>query len=442
MRPMLALLVVLTADACTKREPSSSSAIDGAASASTPSSGSSTADASTSSGAGAPSVVNLLHHTDALITLSSRVDNPRDYPEHLVDGKPATAWNGKTGDLRAWIEVKLDPRVHVTAIAITAGFDKGDLFEKNLRIKTLRIERDGAPPKDVDLDVDDRRPQRIAVDGPGGTWKLTVVDTKPGKNPAWKEIVVSELQVLGTAPPGVLRSESKLPKMAVAPGNKPPPLPASIGEVTFEGRSGPSLAAICAEWKAEVLAVVKREQLAGNGLEGFDANEVKCARSDAPPFEGTLPHEWSLSSAANLKFFDGVASKDDQYLVLERKDGVTVAGPLYSSANDIGDSPMPGYWRAGMGISRGAPVLLVAYVAAWHSPYESSEADALHVEYAGRVCRIDATRVTCDQPIPTVFRVDRLDGARGAAFKTAPRSIFPPIDPATGTLKPWPDFAP
>src|SRR5437762_2709242 len=80
---------------------------------------------------------NLLVTTAAEVTVSSRVDNPRDFPEHLVDNKPETAWNGKTGDVNAWIEVKLDPRVHVAAIAITCGFDKGDLFEKNLRIEKL-----------------------------------------------------------------------------------------------------------------------------------------------------------------------------------------------------------------------------------------------------------------------------------------------------------------
>jgi hypothetical protein len=88
---------------------------------------------------------NLLLHTDAHVTLSSRVDNPRDYPEHLVDGKPGTAWNGKTQDTHAWIEVELDVRVHVDSIQITAGFDKGELFEKNLRISKLRVTRDGHP---------------------------------------------------------------------------------------------------------------------------------------------------------------------------------------------------------------------------------------------------------------------------------------------------------
>src|SRR5689334_7769770 len=52
----------------------------------------------------ATAVVDLLHHTAAAIAVSSNVDNPHDFPEHLVDGKRDTAWNGRTGDLvGAWI---------------------------------------------------------------------------------------------------------------------------------------------------------------------------------------------------------------------------------------------------------------------------------------------------------------------------------------------------
>jgi len=242
--------------------------------------------------------VNLLLRTDAHVTLSSRVDNPRDYPEHLVDGKPSTAWNGKTGDLNAWIEVKLDPRVHVTAIAITAGFDKGDLFEKNLRITKLRVERDGKTLRDVDLDPADRRPQRIPLDAPGGTFKLTVLETRAGTNPKWREIVVSELAFLGTAPPGVLHPQAKLPKMTIAPGSAPPPVPPMPDSVRFEGREGPSLDAICAAWKKEVLATVAGAQKAGFGLVGYDPEWVKCGPTSGPRLAGELPLGWTLTGAA------------------------------------------------------------------------------------------------------------------------------------------------
>ncbi len=193
-----------------------------------------------------PLVVNLLHHTDAQVTLSSRVDNPRDYPEHLVDGKPGTAWNSKTGDQHAWIEAKLDPQAHVTAIEITPGFDKGDLFEKNLRIKKLRIEHDGALLKDVELDPNERRPKHVTLDSPGGTLKLTVLDTAPRTNKAWKEVVISELRVLRDgAAEWCCGRRSRLPKMARRFGQHARRrFPRRSGGGGFGGRTGASLAEI------------------------------------------------------------------------------------------------------------------------------------------------------------------------------------------------------
>nr|MCU0685220.1 hypothetical protein [Polyangiaceae bacterium] len=62
-----------------------------------------------------------------------------DFPEHLIDGKPETAWNGKTGDLvGGWVAFRLPSGVRVRRIELSAGFDKvssaGDLF-------TIRVAR-------------------------------------------------------------------------------------------------------------------------------------------------------------------------------------------------------------------------------------------------------------------------------------------------------------
>lgn len=386
-----------------------------------------------------PMVVSLLHHTDAEITLSSRVDNPRDFPEHLVDGKPSTAWNGKTGDLKAWIEVKLDPRVHVTAIEITAGFDKGELFEKNHRIKTLRFEHDGTMVSLIAVDPTKRSLQRFPVDKPGGTLRFTVEETEPGTDKAWKEIVVSELRILGTAPAGVLRAESKMPKMKVAPGSAPPPLLAtSVADVAFEGREGSSLEAICAAWKKDLMEVVHREQKAGHGLDGYREEDLRCKSSSGPQLEGALPHGWTTTSSIELGFFDGVAWNNDYFLFLRRADGARVVGPLQSTSNDIGDSPVPGFWRAAVVDSKGTPVLVVSAAAAWHSPYDSKDADGLDIEHTARVCRFEPTRFTCDEPRPTVFLLEKLDGKRGAAFKAAPKAKLPTLSPSTGKMVPSP----
>ena len=197
------------------------------------------------------SVVDSLLETDAKITVSSRVDNPMNYPEHLVDGRPETAWNGKTGDLQGWIEVVSPPEVRVTSLAITLGFDKkkgkDDSFTMNHRIAKLRILRDGAiVVKEATLDTSRRDLQHIpiALEATGGTWRIEVLETLPGTKKEWKELVVSDLKMFGIA--GAARLPSpRLPKVAVAPGSAPPPAPITgVDAVVGEGRFATSPACV------------------------------------------------------------------------------------------------------------------------------------------------------------------------------------------------------
>ncbi len=393
--------------------------------------------------AGAPrdAVRNLLHYTDAEITLSSRVDNPRDYPEHLVDGKQQTAWNGKTGDKNAWIEVKLDPRVHVESLAITAGFDKGALFEQNLRITKLRVERDGEWLLDASLDPTLRTPQRIVVDQPGGTLKLTVIDTVRGTNPSWQEIVVSELMVLGTAPKELLLPEPKLPRITVAKGSATAPSRfLQPSDLTFEGRSGTTAQEICSAWKKELMALIVAAQKGGLGFDGYDEKSVVCTEITAPALEGVLPDGWSLPAAVKRAYFDGVAHSDERYLALRRNDGTIVVGPEYAYANDIGDSGYPLASRVAVVKAGSGPALLVASVSI--SPYTdgvfpdggAGPGTTWRAEHEGRVCRFLPMQTLCDERILTIFRKQTLDGAARAAFEKAPKVDLPPLDSKTGKM--------
>lgn len=64
-----------------------------------------------------PQFVNLLSAVPTTVSVSSTVANADHLPEHLVDGKLATAWNSKTGELvDAWIGVRLPPDVQVKII--------------------------------------------------------------------------------------------------------------------------------------------------------------------------------------------------------------------------------------------------------------------------------------------------------------------------------------
>jgi hypothetical protein len=82
-----------------------------------------------------------------------------------------------------------------------------------------------------------------------------------------------------------------------------------------------------------------------------------------------------------------------------------------------------------MGTASGSPALYVSSAAAWHNPYDHDvPPDALEVEHAGRVCRLEVTRFTCDRPRPAVFLVEHLDGAGAVAFKAAPAAKAPPVE--------------
>lgn len=126
-------------------------------------------------------VVDLLHTVEATVAVSSNVDNPRDYPEHLVDGKSETAWNGKTGDLNGFIAFRVPKSARVVRVEITPGFDKvgpkGDLFTMNHRIKKVRISREGMVLEEATLDVARRGLQAIDLDAPGGDFKVEVLET-------------------------------------------------------------------------------------------------------------------------------------------------------------------------------------------------------------------------------------------------------------------------
>jgi hypothetical protein len=148
-------------------------------------------------GAATSKLSNLLYTTDAAVAVSSKVDNPKDFPEHLVDGKPETAWNGKTGDLRGWIAFRIPPNARIAWITLSTGFDKNDLFTQNHRIKKIRIMRNKENVREVDLDVEQRAPQKIPLAVDGGEIRIDVLETVPGTKKEWKELTVSELAVWG-----------------------------------------------------------------------------------------------------------------------------------------------------------------------------------------------------------------------------------------------------
>lgn len=221
----------------------------------------------------------------------------------LVDGKAETAWNGKTGDLGGSIEITVPAEATATAIALTAGFDKGGLFEANHRIARLLLSRDGKTTKEVRLDVNVRAPQRIAIDDPrpGGTYRLQVLETKPGTKTAWEELVVSELAVYGRA--GKARVPTHLPKVTVAPGSAPAPAPRRAGRAPRTRSVGPARACLAlAAWTADLSRALAKELPPESRLPPTCAEEAKVPTVTGPP------PEWKRLRAVRFAWFDGVSS--------------------------------------------------------------------------------------------------------------------------------------
>lgn len=158
--------------------------------------------------------IELLHAVPCVVAVSSKVDNPKDFPEHLVDGKLETAWNGKTGDLGGYIAFRTPKETRVRRISLTVGFDRGALFEKNHRISKVRVSREGKALFERDLDPNARGYQDIALDEAGGDFKIDVLATAPGTEKTWKELVVSELRVFGLAN-GAKENPVHMPELAV-----------------------------------------------------------------------------------------------------------------------------------------------------------------------------------------------------------------------------------
>jgi hypothetical protein len=138
------------------------------------------------------------------VAVSSRVANPRDLPEHLVDRREETAWNGKTGDLvGGWLAFRVPKAAHVSHVLVSAGFDKvsakkEDLFTANVRIARVRLKKGDTVLREAALDPSVRTPQRIDVDQSGGDFTLEVLEVVPGTHAGWRELTVSELVVMGT----------------------------------------------------------------------------------------------------------------------------------------------------------------------------------------------------------------------------------------------------
>lgn len=188
-------------------------------------------------------LIELLHHTRAVVAVSSTVLNPKIQPEQLVDGNLATAWNSRTGDLAgAWIAFRVPSDAHVKQVKLTAGFvakgREGDYFTMNQRIRSVRITSGGKLIANATLDPELRVLQTIPVDGPGGDYRIEITSLLVGTQKTWRETCVSELEVWGAAP------------TAFAAPSPPTVTIGSLDMLAHDPMTGPfpSIASFCEAW--------------------------------------------------------------------------------------------------------------------------------------------------------------------------------------------------
>ncbi len=233
-------------------------------------------------------LVDLLRVVPATVAVSSSVDNPRDYPEHLVDGKLETAWNGRTGDLHGWMGFSVPSDAHVDHVEIVPGYAHTskagvDLFLANHRIAKVRVLRaqTGASPSDegfvvlreATLDTSKPELQAIPIGTDGGRFRIEVLETVPGTNAGWRELTVSELRVMGR-PGTTVRKSPTYPLVSVGslalPDKEssytvvlqetdvsPTPPKAWLDAVALLGARAKSEAAFLSDWNAKALPAFK-----------------------------------------------------------------------------------------------------------------------------------------------------------------------------------------
>lgn len=149
--------------------------------------------------------IDLLRAVPVEVVASSAYRSKVEQIQRLADGDMQTAWNSDSGDLQgAWIGLRIPENAAVTAIEMTAGFTKQggdrDLFTGNYRVRRVRVFRGQEQVGEYPLDIESRELQRLPVSGPGGFYRIELIEMVGGSHASWREACISELRVLGQAP--------------------------------------------------------------------------------------------------------------------------------------------------------------------------------------------------------------------------------------------------
>jgi hypothetical protein len=353
--------------------------------------------------------------TPARVAVSSAVRNPHDFPEYLVDSHLDTAWNSQTGDLvGGWIAFRIPKDANIHRIEMTAGYDRvkgtNDLFTANHRITKIEVFRDGQSLGTFALDPKIRELQVLPVSGNGADYQLVVRATVPGTNRAWKELVVSELRVIGD-PGKDLRDP--LEPLGVAIGNLDysPSNDFGLPVRAFDPdpKAYSSLSDVCKAFIDNARANRKEtlERLEGIGINHVDQPSCEILKTTI-----LLPTNKLYRHLNALRIFDGVVRSTT--LVVEVARGY-VPLPVYYSQEDPTDPGCPSFFRAnGIQVPRVENDHLIITLNSQQLDLTNESGKPRYYESHGSVwCKEHNSSLTCHDYIPnmtsslTEFTIDK-----------------------------------
>lgn len=197
---------------------------------------------------------NLTDEDGTVIAVSSTSASAEHRATDLIDDSDNSSWHSRANDLvGAWIAFRVPPTTVVDSVELVVG-DVGPgarRFVAHPRVKRVHVTR-LAPKADLgsfDLDVEQREPQAIVLNQPGGDFRITVTDVVPGTDTSATELVIPDLAIWGTSVPHKGR---KLPASVVKVGSLDgKPLP-TIQEIDVnELAQVDSIASFCAAAAAD-----------------------------------------------------------------------------------------------------------------------------------------------------------------------------------------------
>jgi hypothetical protein len=359
--------------------------------------------------------VDLLQVTPARVAVSSAVRNPHDFPEYLVDNHLDTAWNSKTGDLvGGWIAFRIPADATIHRIEMTAGYARTqgtkDLFTANHRISQIEVFRDGQSLGTFALDPKIRGLQVLPISGNGADYQLVVRATVPGTNRAWKELVVSELHVIGD-PGNALRAPKEPLGVAIGSLENNPANDFGLPVRTFDPdpKAYSSLSEVCQAFISDARANEKEtlERLSGIGIDHVGKPSCEILKTTL-----SLPTNELYRHLNALRIDDGVVRSTT--LVVEVARGY-VPLPVYYSQEDPTDPGCPSFFRAnGIQAPRVENGHLIITLNSRQLDWANENNKPSYYQSHGAVwCKEDNSSLTCHDYIPNMtsslaeFTVDK-----------------------------------